>query len=78
MYDAKYIDGELKLYATMSLVNNQKAMTIEEMVTDIWKNYIQIYLERQKMLHMRKLIAEEYRRFKDIKQIRKDGSELSL
>lgn len=46
MYDAKYIDGELKLYATMSLMNNQKAMTIEEMVTDIWKNYIQIYLER--------------------------------
>lgn len=46
MYDAKLIDGELKLYATMSLMNNQKAMTIEEVVTDIWKNYIQIYLER--------------------------------
>lgn len=46
MYDAKFIDGELKLYATMSLMNNQKAMTIEEVVTDIWKNYIQIYLER--------------------------------
>ena len=24
MYDAKFIDGELKLYATMSLINEQK------------------------------------------------------
>ncbi len=45
MYDAKLIDGELKMYATMSLMNSQKAMTINEVVTDIWKNYIQIYLE---------------------------------
>ena len=46
MYDAKFIDGELKLYATMSLMNNQKAMTVEEVVADIWEHYIQIYLER--------------------------------
>lgn len=45
MYDAKFIDGELKLYATMSLMNSQKAMTVEEVVADIWKHYIQIYLE---------------------------------
>lgn len=46
MYDAKVIDGELKLYATMSLMNSQKAMTAEEVVADIWEHYIQIYLER--------------------------------
>ena len=46
MYDAKFIDGELKLYATMSLTNRQKAMTVEEVVADIWEHYIQIYLER--------------------------------
>lgn len=47
MYDAKFIDGELKLYATMSLMNSQKAMTIEEVVVDIWEHYIQIYLEEK-------------------------------
>ena len=46
MYDAKVIDGELKLYATMSLMNSQRAMTVEEVVADIWEHYIQIYLER--------------------------------
>ncbi len=46
MYDAKFIDGELKLYATMSLMNSQKAMAVEEVVADIWEHYIQIYLRR--------------------------------
>lgn len=46
MYDTKYIDGELKLYARMSLMNSRKAMTVEEVVADIWEHYIQIYLER--------------------------------
>ncbi len=46
MYEAKYMDGELTLYATMSLMNNQKAMRVEDVVADIWKHYIQIYLER--------------------------------
>ena len=46
MYDAKFIDGELKLYATMSFMNSQKAMTVEEIVADIWEHYIQVYLER--------------------------------
>ena len=36
MYDAKVIDGELKLYATMSFMNNQKAMTVKGVVADIW------------------------------------------
>ena len=47
MYDAKYIDGELKLYATMSLMNSQKVMFVEEVVEDIWEYYIQIYLEEK-------------------------------
>lgn len=46
MYDAKFIDGESKLYAMMSLMNNRKAMTVEEVVADIWEHYIKIYLER--------------------------------
>lgn len=46
MYDAEVVDGELKLYARMSLMNSQKAMTINEVVADIWGQYIQIYLER--------------------------------
>lgn len=46
MYDAKFIDGDLKLYATMSLMNSHKAMTTEEVVVDIWEHYIQAYLER--------------------------------
>lgn len=40
------LDGELKLYATMSLMNSQRAMKVEEVVADIWEHYIQIYLER--------------------------------
>lgn len=31
---------------TMSLMNSQKTMTVEEVVADIWEHYIQIYLER--------------------------------
>lgn len=30
----------------MSLMSGQKAMTVEEVVVDIWEHYIQIYLER--------------------------------
>lgn len=45
MYDAKFVDGELKLYAMMSLMNSQKAMTVNEAVADIWEQYIQLYLE---------------------------------
>lgn len=46
MYDVNYIDGELKWFATLSLFNNHTAMETEEIVADIWKNYVQIYLER--------------------------------
>lgn len=46
MYEAKVADGELKLYATFSLMNSGEAMTIEEVVGHIWNNYIQVYLER--------------------------------
>ena len=46
MYDVNYIDGELKWFATLSLFNNHTAMETEEIVADIWKNYVQIHLER--------------------------------
>ncbi|MFV0516948.1 MAG: toll/interleukin-1 receptor domain-containing protein [Aminipila sp.] len=46
MYNSKVINGELKLIATMSFSHSQETMTIEEVVVDIWKNYIQMYLER--------------------------------
>lgn len=46
MYDAQFVDGELKLFATLSLFGSQKAMTVEEVVADIWEHYIQVYLER--------------------------------
>ncbi len=46
MYDAKFVNGELKLFATLSFFGSQQAMTVEEVVADIWEHYIQIYLER--------------------------------
>lgn len=46
MYDPQFVDGELKLFATMSLFGSHKAMTVEEVVADIWEHYIQTYLER--------------------------------
>lgn len=47
IYDAKYNEGELSLYATMSNSNSQKAMKVEEVVADIWENYIKNYLVRR-------------------------------
>jgi len=46
LYEAKYLEGELKLYSTLSLLNSGRAMTVQDVVADIWKNYVQIYLER--------------------------------
>ncbi|MBD5508376.1 MAG: TIR domain-containing protein [Lachnospiraceae bacterium] len=46
MYDAQFVEGELKLFATLSLFGNHKAMTVEEVVADIWEHYIHMYLER--------------------------------
>lgn len=45
MYDVKIVDGELKLYASTTLLHIQSPMTVEEVVADIWKNYIQPYLD---------------------------------
>ena len=45
MYNPQFVDGELKLFATLSLFENHKAMTAEEVVADIWKHNIQMYLE---------------------------------
>lgn len=46
MYTAKVTDGKLMLTATMSIYGNREAMTVEDVVKDIWINYIQRYLER--------------------------------
>ena len=46
MYEAKVVDEELKLCATMSTWDRNQTMTCQEVVADIWKNYIQMYLER--------------------------------
>lgn len=45
MYDVKVFDGELRLYASMSLIHSQSPMTVEGVVADIWKSYIQQYLD---------------------------------
>ncbi len=44
MYEAKFIDRELKLSAMMSLPDNKKIMTIEEIVRNIWERYIRLYI----------------------------------
>lgn len=46
MYDPQFVDGELKLFATLSLFRNHKTMTVEEVVADIWEHNVQMYLER--------------------------------
>lgn len=45
MYEAKVVDGELKLSATMSVWNRELPMSSQEVVADIWKNYVHTYLE---------------------------------
>ena len=42
----KYENGKLSLYSVMSMTMNQRPMTVEETVKDIWSNYILPYLER--------------------------------
>lgn len=45
-YDCKVSNGELKLFAAMSLGRNNEPMEAEDVVKDIWVNYVQIYLNR--------------------------------
>lgn len=45
-YDCKVSNGALKLFAAMSLGRNNEPMEAEDVVKDIWVNYIQIYLNR--------------------------------
>lgn len=45
-HDYKVSNGELKLFAAMSLGRNNEPMEAEDIVKDIWSNYIQIYLKR--------------------------------
>ncbi len=43
-YDCKVSNGELKLFALMSLGRSNEPMEAEDVVKDIWLDYIQIYL----------------------------------
>lgn len=46
IYSSKLVDGQLSLYSMISFSMNQKAMSVEEAVKDIWESYINPYLER--------------------------------
>lgn len=46
LYEAKVVDGELKLCVGLLGWNRDRAMNCQEVVADIWKNYIELYLER--------------------------------
>lgn len=45
-YDCKVDNGELKLFALMSLGRSNEPMEVEDVVKDIWVHYIQSYLNR--------------------------------
>lgn len=45
MYNAKVVEGELKLESTMSIYSYGKIMTTEDVVADIWKYNIENYLK---------------------------------
>lgn len=45
MYTAKDVDGNLYLSAQLSFSNGQRNMTAEDVVKDIWENYINPYLK---------------------------------
>lgn len=44
VYDVKFDEGKMKLFATGSMLNSKKYVTAEEVVADIWESYIQPYL----------------------------------
>lgn len=44
MISSKVEDGELKLYFSLSMSFNQKSMSVEEVVKEIWVSYVQPYL----------------------------------
>lgn len=46
MLSLKFEKGQLLLYSMMSMSMNQRTMTVEEAVKDIWESYIQPYLKR--------------------------------
>lgn len=45
-YDGEVSNGQLKLFSVMSLGRNNEPMEAEDVVKDIWVNYVQIYLKR--------------------------------
>ena len=44
MYSVKVIKGNIMLFASMSISQKTDAMTVEDVVRDIWMNYIQPYV----------------------------------
>lgn len=44
MIASKVEDGELKLYFSLSMAFNQRSMSVEEVVKEIWVSYVQPYL----------------------------------
>lgn len=46
MYSLKFEKGQLSLFSMMSVSMNQRIMTVEKVVKDIWEGYIQPYLKR--------------------------------
>lgn len=48
IYSVKYENGIMGFDNTLSISNSIGIMNIEEVVADIWKNYIQIYLEQNR------------------------------
>ncbi|EJT6559443.1 toll/interleukin-1 receptor domain-containing protein (plasmid) [Clostridium perfringens] len=42
--DSKVEDGSLSLYFSLGLRGSQECKTIKEIVAEIWKNYVQVYL----------------------------------
>lgn len=45
-YDGNVSNGQLKLFSVMSLGRSNEPMEAEDVVKDIWVNYVQIYLKR--------------------------------
>ena len=45
LYSTTIVDGELKLKAVMNIWGVNGAMTVSEVVRDIWEHYVVMYLQ---------------------------------
>ena len=55
MYTSKEVDGKLYLSSQFSIWGNQDDMSVEDVVKDIWKTYINPYLQNQEAICDRRL-----------------------